>query len=293
MVVGPTYGIYADLLKARANDIKQATVETHAYGADPRQQLDLYKAATVGSAPIFVFVYGGGFVNGDKVVKGIPEGLAYTNLGQFFSSKFGFETVVMDYRLIAHGASYPSGGDDLDGVMKWIQRRYHGSKREVFVMGNSAGGIHACTWLLEDKFRDSRSDLIAGSGGLKLVGVITLGAAFTFRHSAKGLIEAVSKYLGPEVDKVSPLGRIERLKASGELSEGTWPRLLILDSELDPEDILQSSQDALAVLKSVGNITVKYRNLKGHNHISPPLALGTGIVAEEAWGFEVGRWSIG
>jgi acetyl esterase/lipase len=293
VVVGPTYGIYADLLNARASEIKQATVETHAYGADPRQQLDLYKSADANSAPIFLFIYGGGFLNGDKILKGIPDGLAYTNLGHFFSSKFGFETIVMDYRLIGHGASYPSGGDDLDGVWKWIQKRYQGSHRQVFIMGNSAGGIHACTWLFEDKFKESRREAIAGSHGVRLTGVITLGAAFTFRHSPQALVEMVSRYLGADAEKNSPMGCIERCKASGELAGEPWPRMLIVDSELDPEDILQSSQDALTGLKSVENIIVDYRKLQGHNHISPPLALGTGVAEEEAWGFEVGRWCVG
>ena len=34
----------------------------------------------------------------------------------------------------------------------------------------------------------------------------------------------------------------------------------------------------------------KFIKLKGHNHISPPLSLGTGVKEEEAWGFELAEW---
>ncbi|KAJ9604693.1 hypothetical protein H2200_010807 [Cladophialophora chaetospira] len=296
VVVGPTYDIYAALLSKKAVDIKKTTVETHKYGLHPRQQLDLYKSTSNKGlrkpAPILVFLYGGGFVNGDRILNRIPGELAFANLGHFFCENFGFETIVMDYRLVGHGATFPSGGSDLEAVMQWIRKRYAGSGRKVFVLGNSAGGIHTCTWMFENDFRSSRRALIAGSDGIKLAGVITLGAAFTFRYSSRGLIDSVAQYLGSEVENASPLGSIERCRDSGELLKGGWPRMLVVDSEFDPEDILRSSQDALLKLRAVEGLQIEYQNLTGHNHISPPLALGTGITEEKSWGFAIGKWCM-
>jgi acetyl esterase/lipase len=295
VVLGPTTEIYSALLTKNAAEIKKTTVETHAYGSHPRQQLDLYTPASKGVGepkPILIFLYGGGFVNGEKNLKRIHGDVAFANLGHFFCENFGFDTIVMDYRLVSHGAAFPSGGEDLDGALQWVQKRYNGSGRKVFVMGTSAGGIHACTWLFDDAFRASRRALFAGSQGVTLAGVVPLGAAFTFRHSSKVLVDSVSQYLGSDVEKNAPLGCIARCKESGELQGEAWPRLLILDSELDPEDILQSIQDVLAELKGIKGLQVDYRNIKGHNHISPPLALGTRIAEEESWGFAVGKWCL-
>jgi len=64
----------------------------------------------------------------------------------------------------------------------------------------------------------------------------------------------------------------------------------VLDSELDPEEILTAGKDFVQELRKVEGVEVEYRSLKGHNHINPPLALGTGIESEEAWGYGVGTW---
>jgi acetyl esterase/lipase len=130
-VVVPTSEIYRPILSANATAINATARETHTYGAHPQHQLDLYipspeapKPKAGRPRPIFVFVDGGGFVNGDKVFPRMPEGLVYKNVGCFFAEKLGFETIVMDYRLIEHGARFPSGGEDVGGVLEWIERHY-------------------------------------------------------------------------------------------------------------------------------------------------------------------------
>jgi acetyl esterase/lipase len=301
LVVGPTGEIYGPILVANsASAINATTRETHSYGSHPRQQLDVYKPSSTAPKPpagklrpVFVFVYGGGFVNGDKVLARMPEGLVYKNVGYFFAEKLGFETIVIDYRLIGHGAKFPSGGEDVGAALEWIEKRYGGGseqrKREIFVMGNSAGGVHLCTWLFGDQFREERNRLAAGSNGVKLAGVVFLGAVFHFKTAPPPLMEVLTQYFGDRVAEDSPLGMVQSAKEKGGLT-GQWPRILVVDSELDPEEILLAGREFVQELGEVKTIELEHTNLRGHNHISPPWALGTGIEREEEWGYAVGKW---
>lgn len=297
-VIAPTYGVYAPLLAEHASRILSAKKTTLAYGDDPRQQLDLYTPPGLEDAtdktsprPLLVFVYGGGFANGDKSSEAKP--LVYQNLGYFFSEKTGIETIIIDYRLIKHGAKFPSGGEDIDAALQWIARRYAGQNRQVYLLGNSAGGINVATWLFEPLFRKSRRSLFEGVDGVQVSGAVLLGALLDFHQTAPPLRQALSGYFGEELDQGSTVASLERIEGTGELTSGIWPRILIADSELDPDDILRADQDVLHRLKAVTNLDVGYVRIKGHNHISPPLALGTGIAAEEEWGYSLASWITG
>ena len=72
-----------------------------AYGADPKQRLDLYfPAETPRQAPVFLFIHGGGFREGDRRQYGyVAAPLAAR----------GIITAVMSYRLVPH--VYPSQVD--------------------------------------------------------------------------------------------------------------------------------------------------------------------------------------
>jgi acetyl esterase/lipase len=293
-VIGPTYDIYRPLVQKNASNIESTSRESHSYGADPRQQLDIYTPSPSGPSvtgenrPILVFMYGGAFANGDKVKADAP--LFYTNFGYFFAENLGLESIIMDYRLIKHGAKFPTGAEDLDCALNWIDQRYAGQKRDVFVLGNSAGGMNVANWLFEPAFQQSRRRLIAGSDNIKLSGIILLGALYHFQYSSPILRENLAGYLGDKLDENSPVASLKRCEEVGELASAIWPRILILDSELDQPDIVKASQDFMALLKEPGSLDVTYDSLKGHNHISPPLALGTGIAREEEWAKKVGSW---
>jgi acetyl esterase/lipase len=297
-VLGPTAQIYGDLLAKHAQAIKSTSRETYAYGSHERQQLDLYTPSSSAPKPengepavVLIFVYGGGFVHGDKIVGHIPGGLAYRNLGHYFSENFGFETIIPDYRLVSHGALYPSGGEDVGLVLEWVKKRYGGQKgKKICLMGNSAGGVHVATWLLADPFKARREQLIAGSNGIALAGVVLLGASLHFHTAAPPLIEVLKQYFGADYEDKAALSLLKKAVSAGEL-KGDWPKTLILYSELDPQFIIDSNVDFIAELgKSRKDLT--HSTIQGHNHISPPFALATRIEAEEKWGKEVGTWAM-
>ena len=76
------------------------------------------------------------------------------------------------------------------------------------------------------------------------------------------------------------------LRKTGEVR--SWPQLLIAVSELDPEDMIEMGKEFAKLWHDKG----AFMELKGHNHLSPPLSLGTAVEREEAWGFEVGTWML-
>ncbi|MGE0796707.1 MAG: alpha/beta hydrolase [Lautropia sp.] len=110
-----------------------------AYGADPRQVMDLYRPAVAGPAPIVVFVHGGAFVRGNKQI----NEFVYGNVTTWFARQ-GYLGVNMEYRL-APGALYPSGIEDVAAVVRWLGESapaHGGDPSRIFLMAHSAGGAH-------------------------------------------------------------------------------------------------------------------------------------------------------
>jgi hypothetical protein len=296
-IVGPSFQIYGDLLRKPSNAL--------AIHATKHQKLDLYtpssrapKVAAGERRPIFVFAYGGGFVSGDRIIDMIPGKVVYTNLGYFFAEKLGFETIVMDYRLLQHGAKYPSGGEDVGDMMNWVETRYGSTatgftgKREIFLLGNSAGAVHVSTWLFESRFSESRKIFVEGTNGIRLSRVVFLGCPFRWDMKG-GMREMLSTYYGgeKEIKEAEPTALMEgATKEPSARGMSKWPSLLVAVSELDPEDQMVLPGKEFAMLWRDRGGKGKFLELKGHNHLSPPLSLGTGIEREEAWGFEVAKW---
>jgi triacylglycerol lipase len=112
-----------------------------AYGADPRQRLDVFApAAATGSLPVVLFVHGGGFVGGDKGNDGDPF---YNNIGAW-AVQSGFIGVTMTYRL-APAHAWPTGAQDVDLALDWLRGQvagYGGNPARIVVMGHSAGAAH-------------------------------------------------------------------------------------------------------------------------------------------------------
>jgi arylformamidase len=104
------------------------------YGADPKQRLDVYVPATKPTAaPVFIFIHGGGFREGDRAQYGyVARPLAAR----------GVVTIVASYRLLPH--VYPDQVEDTMLMIAWAHQnaaKYGGDPARVFVGGHSAGAI--------------------------------------------------------------------------------------------------------------------------------------------------------
>ncbi|KAI0518494.1 Alpha/Beta hydrolase protein [Xylaria bambusicola] len=291
-VLLPTFAAYEDLLKANEADIRSARRETHSYGPNPRHVLDVYfpdDASKIkgGKATVLVFLHGGGFYTGARINEGYAGGLIFGNIGRFFTAKYGVTVIVPDYRLISHGAKYPSGGEDVALVVDWIkaslaQREGHESV-DVVLLGNSAGGVHVLTFLLDGAFEAEREAVLAEDAAVRLRGVITLGAPF---HWGGFQDDAIRTYLGENtIEENASLSKLQAAIQRG--AKLPTVKILILVSELDPQLMFTSAEEFKAAWKDAD---IEIKVLEGHNHISPPLGLNTGIEREEAWGAQVAQF---
>lgn len=88
-VVGKTFAIYDPIVRANAAAIKSTPTKTFSYGDDPRQCLDVYypHEDLAASAPLLMFLYGGGLVRGAKTIPGYADGLVHANVGHFFAEE--------------------------------------------------------------------------------------------------------------------------------------------------------------------------------------------------------------
>lgn len=194
--IGPsvplTMAAYGPLLEANADAIRSTKRETFTYGNHERQTLDVYYPTQTqkrrpsiysSNVPVLVFLHGGGLIGGSKTLP-LAGGLAHANLGHFFAEKLGYTTIIPDYRLMSHGARHPSGGEDVALVVDWIREHLAKQKGfdniDLFIMGNSAGGVHMSTYLFASDFASSRSKVTTGDGeaAIALRGVVFLSVPF-------------------------------------------------------------------------------------------------------------------
>lgn len=116
-------------------------------------------------------------------------------------------------------------------------------------------------------------------------GLVLTGGAYQFSPSLR--LDAVDRYYGtgPEAAEKAPRMLLEN--ASDELL-ARLPEVFMLMSEREPEAIAQGNEIFHRILSKRLGKDVKLSVMKGHNHVSPHLALMTGQGDE--WGYEVAGW---
>ena len=143
--------------------------EEVSFGADPRQQLDIYAPIDAKSPiPIVLFVYGGSWSDGDRS--------NYEFVGRAFAAS-GYLTLVMDYRL--HPAhKFPAFVEDVARAISWAEHQgasFGGDPSSIFVVGHSAGAYNASLAILDTHYlKDADADPSA------IRGVATLAGPFDF-----------------------------------------------------------------------------------------------------------------
>ncbi|RFU34597.1 hypothetical protein B7463_g1737, partial [Scytalidium lignicola] len=309
-VIPATYKIFAPLLLAHKAEIKSIDRKTEPYGPHPRQKLDIYKPPNFtlpgpAPGPILIFLYGGGLVRGDKIQPMVPEGLVYANLGAWFATH-GITTIIPDYRRVnssfgGEDAVYPSGGEDVSLVLSWVERWISTAgpadgkgKRDVFIMGNSAGGLHVATFLLEERWKEQRIKYVDGREGLVLRGAVALAPALHFRNANLSRMDMLPKYYGSKqgIEDHSPYGLLSAIgKSKRSRAQVGLPRLLVLLGEWDPIDAIgKSCEEFVELWTQVWGEGIDFQIMAGQNHISPPLALMSGDEEGEKWARSLVKW---
>jgi acetyl esterase len=138
-----------------------------AYGAHPRQQLDVFARLVTGTGtsaaaarrPVIVFVHGGAFVDGERN----RSDEVYSNVLYYFA-RHDIVGINIEYRL-APEHPYPAATEDVALALQWAVRHaaeFGGDPDSIFLMGHSAGGAHVGSYGLDRRFLDDAHRHVAG-----------------------------------------------------------------------------------------------------------------------------------
>ena len=132
------------------------------YAPGDRHELDIYAPAGQTAAPVVVFIYGGGWKDGNKAeYKFVAAALAAR----------GFLTVVPDYRLFPQ-VRFPAFIQDNAAAVAWTRANiasFGGDPRRIFLMGHSAGAYNVAMLTLDKQWlgavgMDPDRDIVATVG---------------------------------------------------------------------------------------------------------------------------------
>jgi len=144
-----------------------------AYGAAPRQQLDVYQPLPAtqpgrGARPLVVFFFGGTWTSGDRA--------SYKFVGEALAAR-GAVVVIPDYGL-SPAYTYPVFVRDSAMAVKWAldnAAQLGADPKQVYVMGHSSGGYNAAMVALDDRWLGE-----IGASPKQLAGWIGLAGPYDF-----------------------------------------------------------------------------------------------------------------
>jgi alpha/beta hydrolase fold len=250
------------------------------YGTHERHRLDVHTSGDEDGAPVFVFVHGGGFIGGDKVVPGTPQ---YDHVGAW-AVRNGWVGVTITYRL-APEFTWPSGAQDVAAAVQWVRDNiasHGGDPSRIVVAGHSAGCVHVASYIAgqASASQASASQASASQASASLDGIRGAGLLSGFYQipdgAERGPLEAA--YFGTR-----PAAEVNALP--GLLA--TEVPLIFAIAELDPP-FSQSQIAALTTAWFAKNGAVP--NViwsEGHNHVSQIGSIG---VDDLAMGAQLARF---
>ena len=232
-------------------------------GDNPKQRLDVYFAQENKETkhPVFIFLHGGGFVEGDKDDYGF--------VARPFSLN-GIVTVVCSYRW-APQSHYPAQVDDTRSILTWVYKnigRYGGDSDRIFIGGHSAGAILCASVSVNSSwtkgYKEIPRDVVKGffaiSGLYDLRGsfladpyiadsslLVEASPILNLVDPPSSIVAVGSKekdvFLKPSKDFIEELGK----KSSNLKKSQATPKLLILDN-MDHADTVLTLGDENSLL---------------------------------------------
>lgn len=140
-----------------------------AYGASPRQKLDIYYPPKISNkTPVVVFFYGGSWQWGSKS--------DYLFVGEALTS-MGYIAVIPDYRL-APEVKYPAFIEDSAMAVTWVHKnigKSHANPNNLFLIGHSAGAYNAVMLGLDRRYMQ-----MAGGDTGWIKGIVGISGPYNF-----------------------------------------------------------------------------------------------------------------
>jgi acetyl esterase/lipase len=230
------------------------------YGQNIKQRLDLYMPKQkVTGAPVFLFLHGGGFREGDRAQYGF--------IAKPFVEK-GIIVAVASYRLTDPGFVYPSQVEDVRHALLWLHQNIHtygGDGMQLYVGGHSSGGILAAdvgvdrTWMKQ-----------AGIPTPALRGMVPVSALYDLRVSdpaaANKVFWSVYAASADRQRAASPILNIRDPVPKALVAAGST-------EQQEFEDFVAGSMQLVKKLNDAG-VKAQFMSLEGQAHKDTALALG-------------------
>jgi acetyl esterase/lipase len=213
------------------------------YGAGDRHYLDIYIPSGARRAAVVVFVYGGGWKDGDKS--------QYRFVGAALAAR-GFLTVVPDYRLFP-AVRFPVFLQDNAAAVAWTRAniaRYGGDPGQIFLIGHSAGAYNVAMLTLDRQW--------LGAAGMDpdrdIAGTIGLAGPYDFLPLHD-----------PELaDIFGPAGDL-RLSQPITFARGDAPPMLLAAGTADQTVLPRNTQHLAEAIRRDGG-AVEERTYPGVDH---------------------------
>lgn len=214
-----------------------------AYGAEPRQKLDLFLPKDAKGVPLVLFLHGGNWRAGDKArYRGLAESLRDLGIG----------VALANYRFDSPEAQL----SDVRGLVAWARANagaYGGDPERLFLAGHSAGAHLAALAGLEDGMKQLLGGVIAVSGVYDVRGIAHFGNTEM------------------EWSRFSPMYRDAK----------DAPPFLIVHAQFEPEGYpVQAREFYGKVRRGFASAQLKY--LAGENHVSAALGEARALAREIA-----------
>lgn len=245
--------VLAPLSPARDSSVE--VTRDHRYGPDERNRLDVFRKGSPASAPVLVYIHGGGFVMGDKSTPGSPF---FDNVGQWAAQQ-GWIGVTMTYRL-APTHRWPSGPEDIAHAISWLRAHiaeYGGDPRGIFLVGQSAGAAHVAAYVAHRRFH---------SGGAGIAGAVLVSGVL--EPSSMPANPYSAAYFGDAAAAAAEANSIAGLAA-------TDVPVLFTVSEFDPRDFQDQAARLTRAWHEHKRAYPPMAYLAGHNHLSPAQSIGS------------------
>ena len=239
------------LLNTLPSDTARVAARGVAYGADPRQKLDVYAPVAAGAkpAPVLVFFYGGGWSSGDRA--------GYAFAGKSLAAE-GFVTVVPDYRLVPQ-VRFPAFVQDGAAAVAWARAHaaeYGGDPNRIVLMGHSAGAYIAAMLAMDPQWLAAAG---APSGAVKAWAGLA-GPYDFLPFDVKSSQEAFGAW--PRPRETQPI----------EFASAGDPPAFLAHGDIDSTVRLKNSANLAAKLQAAG-VPVELKVYPGVQHVPLLLAL--------------------
>ena len=257
-IAGDTREIYIPFLEAIDRSGIKVTSDI-SYGPHERNLLDVHVAdEEVSEATTVIFFHGGGYVRGHKNIAGE---VLHGNVANFFVRN-GMIGINATYRL-APEAKWPDGAEDVRAALAWAREnitKYGGDPEKIFLLGQSAGANHVSTYV----FRKSQHPDNNGPG---CAGAILMSGVYG--NNPENAAPNQLAYFGEPSEKYLEMATL------GNVDYGDTP-VMMSNAEFDPIAWECFGIMLLAEIAEKFDKVPRYKQMRGHNHVSQVYSIGTG-----------------